>query len=272
MPWKKSSFYPIPISIALLIGLTNPASYSVRAELPSRPISIAQEIQTDWNEFEPPDRGLPGRRIGGGTRGGSTSVCPSEVQDLTALVPELTYGRTVLKYPTFLIYVPPLSEARNMQFSLLKFAEDETYEEVYIQKFQSKWAGGVMRISLPKYGPTIEVGGNYYWDFSVSCNPDDSSGDILVSGWIERVPQSATLAGNLQNAKESDLPDLYVKEGLWYDAAATLASLRMSEPEDLTVASIWQNLLASVKLGKIAEKNLQSNSTSHSSPVANQQE
>lgn len=271
MPWKKSSLYPIPISIALLIVGANPDRYQVRAELPSRPSAIAPEIQTDWNQFPPPDKGLPGRREGGGTRGGPMYVCPPEVQNLTALIPEKTHGRTVSEHPTFLVYVPPLSEAKNMQFTLLEFANDGSYEEVYVQKFQTSWTGGVMRVSLPNYGPSLDVGKHYYWDFSISCNPKDSSGDVLVSGWIERIPESVTLQGDLASTRESDRPALYVREGLWYDAAASLASLRMSEPENLSLVAKWRGLLASVNLSQIAGKRLvQSNSAPYSNPVANQ--
>lgn len=271
MPWKKSSLYPIPISIALLIVGANPASYLVRAELPSRPRANASEIQTDWNEFPPPEDGLPGRRVGGGTRGGPMYVCPPEVQNLTALIPEKTHGRTVWEHPTFLVYVPPLSEAKRMQFTILEFASDGSYEEVYIQKFRTAWTGGVMRVSLPNYGPSLEVGKHYYWDFSISCNPEDPSGDVLVSGWIERIRQSVTLQENIASAQQSDRPALYVREGLWYDAAASLASLRMSEPDNLSVVARWRGLLDSVKLSDIAGKRLvQSNSAPYSNPVANQ--
>lgn len=66
-----------------------------RVQQPEQPGQSSDSPFTNWNAFTPPERGVPGRREGGGTRG---IGCPGS---MTALIPESTMGRTASGQPAF---------------------------------------------------------------------------------------------------------------------------------------------------------------------------
>lgn len=244
MVWHKSPLHPILITIALSAGLVAiPASLSRAQSGATAP--ARSEIKVGWNSFEPPETGAPGRRVGGGTRG----ICPAEARELTALVPQTNMGRTMNAHPTVILYVPPLPTEMNVEFTVTAVSEDN-YTQVSQQSFQTK-GGSTIALPLPET-ETLDVGKLYYWDFSIVCNPKDKSGNIVVGGWIDRVAPTPTLTAELQNASPEKAFEIYSREYIWYDAAATLAQQRLAAPDDKTVAKTWQELLTSVGLEDIA--------------------
>lgn len=195
--------------------------------------------------YTPPDRGIPGRREGGGTRGGCMSPQP-----LTALMPMNGYGETLAAYPTFYFYVPDFN-AEAAEFVLLNEAGDE----IYASEFQVTGEPGVIAIHLPSTVglPELAIGENYEWIFSLICDRTDRSGDSMVSGWLQRIETPATLAMELETLPESDRPALYAQSGLWYEAIASLADLRLANPTSAAIQEQWSSLLSSVELEYLAE-------------------
>lgn len=200
-------------------------------------------------EYVPPDRGLPGRREGGGTRGN----CLRSDTRLLALIPNSNYGTTLSEYPTFFWYVPHTT-TQSAEFVLL----DEDDNEVYKSTFQISENPGIISHTLPADGTIapLEIGKDYHWYFSLICDTRDRSGDIFAEGWIQRVEPSPELADQLATSALSDRPTIYAQAGIWYDALSTLANLYQAEPTNSQLANHWLILLRSVGLEGIASQPL----------------
>jgi hypothetical protein len=204
-------------------------------------------LNSPWNAFDPPDRGAPGRREGGGTRG---PQCPST----TALIPKSTMGRTVLAKPTFL-YDLSTAIDKKVEFELTDESENSIYKTSL--RMITK-APGIVSVNLPAANvASLESGKNYHWYFTIKCDPDDNAADIMVSGWINRVSMTPALTSQLDGAKsERDRLSIYAQESLWYEYLSTLASLRRSQPNDSTLTVKWMEVLSAVELENLAEKPL----------------
>jgi Domain of Unknown Function (DUF928) len=204
-------------------------------------------------EFEPPDQGLPGRREGGGTRGGCLAQAGAQPHSLTALIPATNTGRTVTAHPSLFWYVPQ-NTAAAAEFVLLDAANTEIYKTILPISQQP----GVLSLSLPADGsvPALEVGKSYRWYFSLICDPLDRSADSFTTGWVQRTEPSTALAQQLSAAAEEEKPLIYASAGIWYEALAGLAELRREQPQNAQVQTQWQTLLESVGLAQIADQPL----------------
>ncbi len=209
-------------------------------------------------EFEPPDRGLPGRREGGGTRGdtrGDTTAGTRGclTQPMIALMPTNNKGSTLAAYPTFFWYLPE-NPATMAEFVLLDSANQEIYKTLLPVSQKS----GVIRLSLPtdQSVPALEVGKTYQWYFSLICDPLDGSANPFTSGLIERIAPDAELTQALAAATPEQQARIYAEAGLWYEAVATLAKLREQEPNNVALLNAWQTLLQSVGLEQVANQPL----------------
>jgi hypothetical protein len=197
--------------------------------------------------YQPPDRGLPGRREGGGTRGG----CLSRQPTLTALMPDTNYGQTTSPYPTWLWYAPAI-EAEAAEFVLL----DSNGNEVYKATFDIANRPGIISLTLPATSnlPPLSVGEDYHWYFSLICDLNDRSADVYTEGWIQRIEPDTALSRELATADALERPSLYAAAGVWHDAIATLADLRRLQPDAAIVSDRWENLLESVGLEDLADQ------------------
>lgn len=200
---------------------------------------------------KPSREGLPGRRVGGGTRGGN---CPASTQKLTALVPKSNLGLTVSPYPTFFFYIPQTISSQTIEFVLL----DDNEHQVYQKTFISTGASGIINLRLPaKSGlQPLATGKNYHWYLSIVCNPANRVEDVFVEGWIQRVELNPVLAIKLQNSSLQERTKLYISANIWHEALVTLAQLRRDRPNDSSVAANWIKLLQSVDLDKVAQEPL----------------
>lgn len=197
-----------------------------------------------------PREGLPGRRVGGGTRGG----CAVGGNSLIALVPENNLTLTTAAYPTLFFYVPEMKESKTAEFVLLNESEEVLYESV----FELDGKSGIVSFSLPNSEALspLEVGRKYQWYFSLVCNPKDRAEDIAVDGWLQRVNTEPNLVSRLQNASVFDQANLYISENLWTDALVILADARYERPNDVMVANEWKKLLQLIGLDIIEREPL----------------
>ncbi|MGG6297184.1 DUF928 domain-containing protein [Leptolyngbya sp. AN02str] len=203
--------------------------------------------------YIPPDRGLPGRREGGGTRGcwSSASVQASQ-QKLTAIVPEQNFGYTLQEYPSFLVYIPAFFAEGAVAAEFL--LTDEEDNELYKLTYRTSNISGLVRIDLPTNAnlPALEAGKDYRWYFTLMCDEDDLSGALVVDSWIQRIEPTEAIATAIEQASPQDLPEIYAEAGIWYDAASQVANLsNMSNSGAVAVA--WRNLLNSVGLESITD-------------------
>ena len=210
----------------------------------SRPSS--QQSGAAWNNFQPPEEGVPGRREGGGTRG---LECPSAT---TALIPQSTMGQTISAKPTFFYYLPAAID-KTVQFELAD-ARDKTLYKKSFRMVTSR--AGVVSVSLDSDGnsPALEVGKNYQWYFTIKCNAKNYRDEVLVSGWINRTALPPTVKTELDRSPDRRVKlSIFAQQGLWYEYLATLAQLRVESPSDTGLASEWSEVLSSVELGKISQ-------------------
>lgn len=196
--------------------------------------------------FVPPDRGAPGNRQGGATRGG----CYKGAQPLTAVMPATNNGMTTSEYPVLFFYVPA-TKAQTLELALL----DEKAQKTYKTTIAPTQTAGIvgLKFSDLKGLPPLESGKNYHWYFSMICDSQDRSADVVVDGWVQRVDTDPALKSELQRATPSDRVALYAVNGIWYDAVAALSETRQSSPNQSVQAEEWADLLKSVGLDKIAQ-------------------
>lgn len=199
--------------------------------------------------YHPPDVGLPGRREGGGTRGG----CAATDQTLLALVPADNFGYTLEDYPTLYWYIPEI-EAETAELVLLNENNDEIYQATFPLPDQA----GVISVALPTQSdlPPLAVGQSYHWFFSIICDPDDRSGDLFTDGWIQRtaIPPDSSLAMRLRTASPETKAAIYAEAGIWFDALETLATDRSKTPDNPQVERQWATLLESVGLTDLIDQ------------------
>lgn len=203
-----------------------------------------EEIQnTRWNQFTAPDKGVPGRREGGGTRGPS----------LTALVPQTLMGLTLSARPTFYYHVSAPLKDSMVEFEMA----DEEDNTIYKTTFKMNTPeGGIFSVSIPdsETSPMLEVGQTYRLYLTVK-NSDGSFLD-LVTGWVKRVELSASMMRELERTNLKESLDIYDREAIWYDALAALAQLRRSNPGDAQFDLQWSQLFKEVKLEPLAQQPL----------------
>ncbi|MEO1211249.1 MAG: DUF928 domain-containing protein [Cyanobacteria bacterium J06638_20] len=204
-------------------------------------------------EFIPPNRGMPGRREGGGTRGcwGNLNSVPTDSR-LTALVPAENFGYTLDTSPSFFVYVPSFfaEKAVAAQFEIVSEAGDIIYETTY----QTSQQAGLIRINLPDDAnfAGLEVGTDYNWAFTLVCDLEDPSGNLVVDSWIQRIEPDAALAEALQTASVEQVPDIYAQAGIWHDTLTSLADLpNANQP---AVLENWRTLLDGVGLTAVSQE------------------
>lgn len=206
-------------------------------------------------EFKAPKRGVPGRRVGGGTRDpvGCVQGRPSY---LTALLPQTNLGLTTSAYPRFFWFMPQ-TKARLAEFTLYEGTE-ETPDRTLIYKTTFAIAGtpGIASLSLPSDAgtPPLQVGKDYHWSVTLICSPEQPQSNIDVDGWVQRIALEPPLRNQLAQASPRDRVSLYAQNGLWFDTLTALAELRCARPSDSTVAKSWATVLKSVKLDAIVEQ------------------
>ena len=275
MAWTKCYLKTAALFLILSVETVTTASFSIPAEALNNPVkgglspdiphlplhwqTVQSSSQTEsrlnsrqlgmiWNSFQPPEQGVPGRREGGGTRGGWN--CPTST---TALIPKSTMGRTISAKPTFFYYVPIALNTR-VQFELA----DERDKTIYKKSFQIVTGrAGIVSVSLGEdpNSPALEVGKNYHWYFTIKCSPKNSEEDVLVSGWINRTALAPSLKTELERSSDRRL-SILTQQGIWYEYLTTLAQLRLSSPSDDSLALKWSEMLSSVELGKISQEPL----------------
>ncbi|MBD2314014.1 DUF928 domain-containing protein [Desertifilum sp. FACHB-1129] len=199
-----------------------------------------------------PDVGLPGRRVGGGTRDG----CYGSPKVLQALTPPSHLGRTIKSNPTFFVYLPP-HNAESAEFVL----EDTSDRVVYKTRVPISGSTGIVSISLPTESnrSLLEVNQLYRWSFQLLCPSarDEIAYGDHIDGWIKREAATLVLERQLTAMSPRDRATRYAGLGLWYDTLETLAQeIRTSANPQLR--DDWKSLLTSVGLTEVAEEPLAS--------------
>ena len=152
-------------------------------------------------EFKPPQRGLPGRREGAGTRGPIVCI-QGRPSQLTALLPATNLGLTTAAYPHFFWFAPK-SKAKFAEFTLSEVNEQrEDQTPVYKTIFSITGTPGIASLALPSDAaiPPLVVGKDYHWSVALICDQDDRAKDVRVDGWVQRVTPDARLTSQIAKA------------------------------------------------------------------------
>ena len=199
--------------------------------------------------FVPPNRGIPGRREGGGTRGDECTQ--GNLSRLVALMPEKSLGLTTESYPQFFWFIPK-TKARFVEFKLYDVDKQNVNRTpIYQTMFTITGEPGIASLTLPSEAgiPPLESGRDYRWSLSLVCNPENRTrDDIRVFGGVERVSLNLYDASRLEHLSQRDRLSIYEDRGLWIDALTTLASLHACYPTDTELSTHWAALLEAVKL------------------------
>ena len=225
------------------IAIAVPSSLAeVRTQ--SQPLLLSQNVN-----FKPPNVTAPGNRQGGTHRG--SKLCPAGLS-ITPLVPPTNIGLTLTESPTIFVYVPQTSA--EIEFTLLSENEDKV---VYEKTFKLD-KSGIVGVNVPATGDnkSLEVGKRYVWSFSMVCDPDDRSADLVVKGFMQRIEPQATLKSDLVNPDPMSRLNVYAKNGIWYETLATLAQMRRQTPGDAKLTAQWMQLLQSQGLESVATQPL----------------
>ncbi|BAY48635.1 hypothetical protein SAMD00079811_62610 [Scytonema sp. HK-05] len=215
----------------------------------------------------PPDRGAPGNRGEGASRG----ECAALDLPLTALVPSYkqrlsnsqeegstmtkVWGLTSVEQPSFWFYVPyHQSDLQAIEFVL----QTDKNKTIYRTPVSVPQAPGIVRVQLQNTTTPLETNKQYHWFFKVSvvCDPKQPPTLDYVEGWVQRVNLDAALRNQLKQPSPQQQVAIYALEGIWYDALTTLAELRLASPQDPRLAEDWKSLLKVIGLEKVATQPL----------------
>lgn len=200
----------------------------------------------------PPVDGKPGRGLDdAGTHhrpapaGTRSSLCQETETHFTPLLPVTDSGfsgATLTGHPTFWFYVPyQTSSVRSGKFSI----EDREGNTLYRTTFRLPNTPGFVSVSLPTTEKPLEKNKQYRWTFALYCATPGSSESppVFHAGTVQRVDMPA-LETQLRTATLEERINLYIRNGIWYDAPSDLVKIR-------TLPLAWRNLLKAVGLEQL---------------------
>ena len=188
--------------------------------------------------YNPPLRGAPRGRIGGGTRGVGTDTIV-----LSVLAPDHA-GLTASEQPSLYWHI---STATTYPVEITVM-DPRRIEPVLETRLAGPVTAGLHRVRLADYGVTLDPDVQYRWYVAVVLDPDRRAKDVLAGGVVERVPLTPELRQKLAQAKKEDVPSIYAGDGLWYDALTAVSDLVDGAPSDAALRQQRAALLGQVGL------------------------
>lgn len=192
-------------------------------------------------KYKPMNRGAPGGRIGGATRG-----TPPESLKMLALAPDhVAYASQAA--PVLYWYLSdPIA---NAVFSL---RPADGSAEAVTKELRGTDAKGVHAIALADLGLSLEPEKAYEWSVSLA---GDQTKDVsaMSRGLIAVRAAPAKLARQVEKAKPADAPDLLAANGYWYDAIDAVSKLIAAQPDANTYKQMRAGLVEQVKLFDVAD-------------------
>lgn len=192
--------------------------------------------QTDISfSYVPPQRGVPRRTQGAGSRG----CTQSQIVELALLVPNDHTAQTLSSHPTFSWYLSTVP-SEPLEFALVKSG---VAEPIFVKQLQVQ-KPGIVQLELPKNLPELVLNQEYRWSVTLICNPERRSNDTFAQSWIKRVPSSPELEQQLALATtQRDRAAIYARAGLWYDALNLLIVAQAADSPDSSLQADFLMLL-----------------------------
>jgi uncharacterized protein DUF928 len=193
--------------------------------------------------YKPPQRGAPGGRVGGGTRG-----VQREVFMLSVLAPDHS-GDTISEQPSLYWYISS-STSLPIEITIM----DPTATKPILEtKIPSPTLAGIHRIRLADYGVRLSPGTAYRWYVTVVPDAERRSKDILAGGAIELIGMPEGLKSKISQASKEQVPLIYAEAGIWYDALSAMSDLIDASPNDSSLKKQRVSLLSQVGISGINE-------------------
>lgn len=205
------------------------------------------------------DEPMPDRTSGAGSR--TDFFCPQDValkvgdvmpdSSLVALVPQNKQGLTLAARPTFWVHLPKTSAQR----AVLSLREEggAFHSQSF---FPITGESSIISFALPTEVPVLELNKTYRWAVVLLCGKRPSPNDPAVTAWIRRVNPPASMPVSLNRASALQQADWYSQHGFWYDAVASLATLKRSHGDDGAIARVWNGFLQSAGLQSLSAEPL----------------
>jgi uncharacterized protein DUF928 len=187
--------------------------------------------------YNPPSRGAPGGRIGGGTRGGGNIFV------LSVLAPDHS-GFTTSEQPSLYWFI---SKPTTLPIELTVM-DSQGIKPLLETKLPSPAEPGIQRVRLADYNVHLAPGAAYRWFVAVVPDADRRSKDILAGGAIERVDLQEDVKTKLAQASDKEVPFVYAQAGLWYDALKSISDLIDAAPQNQELRNERTALLKQVGL------------------------
>lgn len=158
--------------------------------------------------YQPPRRGAPAVRIGGGSRGiGGSTV------ELVVIAPDHT-GLTTKEQPKLYWYVSK-NVTSKLEVTLINGQDSSPVFEEAITR--SKHAG-IQSIDFAKTEVKLKPNLEYRWFVSIVPDTSQRSNDVVASGIIKRIIPDSELSASLVSANQSNRANIYTQNSIWYDA------------------------------------------------------
>ena len=207
-----------------------------------------KENKTSSNNRLPPapDTGSPEEDFSaGGTRDNRPrkGLCGVNKQQVAYLLGDRNREFTSSAHPTFWFHIP--KTMNKIAKVTLVVSELETGEKKYGYTVAGNQLSQITGIDLPKeqqYALSPEV--NYAWSLEVDCTAQNKKSEVILDGWITRLPSKARLSEQLAATPEAEKHTVYLEHNLLYDALTQLAQRRIAKPNNIQVQMAWNNLLA----------------------------
>lgn len=196
--------------------------------------------------YNPPKRGMPGGRLGGGTRSADHNVTL-----LSVLAPDHT-GLTGQEQPILYWYLSkPTSHP--IYFTVVDTESTKTVLDV---KLAAPSRPGVQAIRLSDHGIRLSPGVQYQWFVALMLDGEHRSKDIIAGGMIERTAMPQDLSSKLAGVGRPQRMAMYAEAGFWYDAVEAISEEITAVPNDAGLRKQRASLLEQVGLPEIAAYDL----------------
>lgn len=199
--------------------------------------TVAQAADANAPVYNPPKRGAPAGRVGGGTRGDRTAFT------LSVLAPDHT-GLTTSEQPSLYWYISNPTSLP-IEFTLMNPAEVKPVLET---KIAPPAKPGIQRIRLADYKIRLTPNTPYRWFVAVVPDADRRSKDILAGGAIERIEMPGDLKAKLASAGKTEAPSVYAQAGIWYDSLQAISDLIEAAPQNQDLKNQRATLLSQIGL------------------------
>jgi len=196
--------------------------------------------------YQPPLRGAPGGRVGGGTRG-----IGEEPIALFALAPNHV-ALTVQEQPILYWY---LSKPTKYPIELTIIIEKDTHP-LLEKRIPFPSRSGIYPLQLTDFDIHLSTGTQYRWFLALVPDPNRRSRDIVAGAIIERVEIPETLRSRLLKASREEISHIYAGAGMWYDALMAVSNLINDEPTNPVFRRQRAALLEQVGLSEVAQHEL----------------